>query len=472
MKKIILTTLAALSITAAVHAEVDIKLIVDDKIIDTAPISMNDRTLVPLRALMESTGAEVLWDEATMGIDITRNEEKVHVAIGNSVMNTTDGDVTLDAAPILYNDTTTYVPLRAICEAFDFKVDWDEGTQTVLINAPDGCPYVDVYDGMTVKDYMDSTGKTVADIEAEMSISSEKFDETTPLIEFFNAVPMSYVAGTHEITTEELREILAIPDETADDAEWGEVFGEVTLGNYLKYLFGEEEDEELFTFFKSYYSLGDEYTKDTKIKFVRTILDTFDKMATDSNQTPDESVFSEEQLAEYEAMLPELCKEKIHFTITLEDGSKMSGELYPNLAKNTVENFVELCNAKFYDGLIFHRVIDDFMVQGGGFDKEFNQKPANTIIGEFYANGIVNPLKHERGVISMARTNDPNSASSQFFIMDEAAPHLDGYYAAFGKITEGFDVLDKIAQSETETNEMGMGDVPVKDIVIKSITIK
>ncbi len=471
MKKLILTTLAALSITAAVHADVNLKLIVDDKIIDTAPISMNDRTLVPLRALMESTGAEVLWDEATMGIDITRNEETIHVAIGNSVMNTPEGDVTLDAAPILYNDTTTYVPIRAICEAFDFKVDWDEGTQTVLINAPDGCPYVDVYGGMTVKDYVTDTGKSIADIEAEMYISSEKFDETTPLIEFFNAVPVSYVAQTYELTTAEFKEILGISSETPDDAEWGKVLGEVTLGNYLDFMFGTVDDEESFLFFKQYYQLGEEYTKDTKIKFIRTILDTFDLQAT-SNQTSDEPVYSGEQLAEYEAMLPELCEEKIYFTITLENGNKMSGELYPNLAPNTVQNFVDLCNAKFYDGLIFHRVIDDFMIQGGGYDKDFNIKPATNVVGEFYVNGIVNPLKHERGVISMARADDPNSASSQFFIMDEAAPHLDGYYAAFGKITEGFDVLDKIAQSETETNEFGMGDVPASDIIIKSITIK
>lgn len=164
--------------------------------------------------------------------------------------------------------------------------------------------------------------------------------------------------------------------------------------------------------------------------------------------------------------------ETIGFTIELENGDVMKGELYPDVAPETVENFVKLANENFYEGLIFHRVIPGFMIQGGGMDKDFNPKEADSIKGEFTSNGFKNDLKHTRGVISMARTSVPDSASSQFFIMHEDYPSLDGQYAAFGKITEGLDVVDKIAETKTTTvAELGMQDVPVEPIVIKSITI-
>lgn len=152
--------------------------------------------------------------------------------------------------------------------------------------------------------------------------------------------------------------------------------------------------------------------------------------------------------------------------IELENGKNIKAELYPDVAPITVDNFVNLVKEGFYDGLIFHRVIKGFMIQGGdplgsgmgGADKK--------IKGEFMANGVKNDLKHTRGVLSMARSSNPNSASSQFFIMHEDAPHLDGQYAAFGKVIDGMDAVDEIA--ETEVNYM---DKPVKDQVMKKVTI-
>ncbi|MDY3929985.1 MAG: peptidylprolyl isomerase [Clostridia bacterium] len=173
-----------------------------------------------------------------------------------------------------------------------------------------------------------------------------------------------------------------------------------------------------------------------------------------------------------EAESPELYADAIPFTIELENGGVMKGELYPNLAPKTVENFVKLVNEKFYDGLIFHRVIEGFMIQGGGYDTEMNIKEADEIVGEFASNGFKNPLKHTKGVISMARTNEPDSASSQFFIMHEDTSSLDGQYAAFGRITEGLDVIDEIAEGETTNDpKYGMPDYPVKPVVIKTIKI-
>ena len=153
--------------------------------------------------------------------------------------------------------------------------------------------------------------------------------------------------------------------------------------------------------------------------------------------------------------------------IELETGEIIELELYPDVAPVTVSNFKYLCDNNFYDGLIFHRVIEGFMIQGGCPDGTGGGGPEHRIKGEFSSNGFENNLLHERGVISMARTNDPDSAGSQFFIMHEDAPHLDGEYAAFGRVTNGMEVVDKIATTKTGANNR-----PVEDVVIKTIRIK
>ena len=137
-------------------------------------------------------------------------------------------------------------------------------------------------------------------------------------------------------------------------------------------------------------------------------------------------------------------------TIQMKDGGVMKAELYPEIAPATVKNFVDLAAKGFYNGLIFHRVIPGFMIQGGDPEGTGMGGPGYTIKGEFSANGFKNDLKHTRGVLSMARAFDPNSAGSQFFIMHENSPHLDGQYAAFGKVIEGIEVVDKIASAKTD----------------------
>lgn len=151
----------------------------------------------------------------------------------------------------------------------------------------------------------------------------------------------------------------------------------------------------------------------------------------------------------------------------MENGDIMRGELYPEIAPKTVENFVKLVEEGFYDGLIFHRVIPGFMIQGGCPDGTGMGGPGYSIEGEFTANGFPNNLKHERGVLSMARSMNPNSAGSQFFIMVADAPHLDGQYAAFGKIVEGMEAADTIVNQKR--NMMDKPDVPQ---VMKKVTIE
>lgn len=155
------------------------------------------------------------------------------------------------------------------------------------------------------------------------------------------------------------------------------------------------------------------------------------------------------------------------FTMELENGKVVKGELYPDKAPETVKNFESLANKGFYDGLTFHRVIPGFMIQGGDPEGTGAGGPGYTIHGEFAANGFKqNDIRHTRGVLSMARTMAPNSAGSQFFIMHADSPHLDGQYAAFGKVTDGMDAVDEIAKTKTN-----YADKPLKDQKIKSIRV-
>ena len=153
-------------------------------------------------------------------------------------------------------------------------------------------------------------------------------------------------------------------------------------------------------------------------------------------------------------------------TMTMENGGVIKAELYPEVAPNTVNNFIDLINRGFYDGLIFHRVIPGFMIQGGCPEGTGMGGPGYSIKGEFTSNGFKNDLKHTKGVLSMARAMHPDSAGSQFFIMVANAPHLDGQYASFGKVIEGMEVADKIVAQKTD-----MYDRPYEDQVIKSVTV-
>lgn len=153
-------------------------------------------------------------------------------------------------------------------------------------------------------------------------------------------------------------------------------------------------------------------------------------------------------------------------TFEMENGDVFKVELYPEKAENTVRNFISLVNDGFYDGLIFHRVIKNFMIQGGDPEGTGMGGPGYAIAGEFSQNGYKNDLKHERGVISMARSMMPNSAGSQFFIMHKDSPHLDGAYAGFGRVIEGMEVVDKIATTKT-----GFSDKPKEEQKMKKVTV-
>ena len=154
-------------------------------------------------------------------------------------------------------------------------------------------------------------------------------------------------------------------------------------------------------------------------------------------------------------------------TIVLNNDKVLKAELYPEIAPNTVNNFISLIQSGFYNGVCFHRVIEDFMIQGGDPQGTGMGGPGYSIKGEFTSNGFKNELKHTRGVLSMARSMNANSAGSQFFIMHQDSPHLDGQYASFGKLTEGFDVLDEIATTKTDWS-----DRPYEDIYMKSVSVE
>lgn len=159
-------------------------------------------------------------------------------------------------------------------------------------------------------------------------------------------------------------------------------------------------------------------------------------------------------------------KKNPEVTLTMADGAEIKLELYPKKAENTVKNFIELAEDSYYDGLKFHRVIKGFMIQGGCPEGRGTGNPGYAIKGEFSANGFENDLSHQRGTISMARSSNPDSAGSQFFIVHQDSPHLDGQYAAFGRVIEGMDVVDQIAETKT-----GPGDMPLEDQIIESAAV-
>ena len=159
-------------------------------------------------------------------------------------------------------------------------------------------------------------------------------------------------------------------------------------------------------------------------------------------------------------------------TIEMENGDIIKAELYPEIAPNTVNNFISLVKKGFYDGVIFHRVISGFMIQGGDPKGIGVGGPGYCIKGEFTANGFKNDLRHSRGVLSMARTMAPNSAGSQFFIMHEDAPHLDGQYAAFGKVTEGMENVDKIAETRVDYNDRPRTKQMMKKVTVETFGVE
>lgn len=159
-------------------------------------------------------------------------------------------------------------------------------------------------------------------------------------------------------------------------------------------------------------------------------------------------------------------------TFEMENGDIMKAELYPEIAPNTVNNFISLVQNGFYDGLIFHRVIRGFMIQGGCPDGTGMGGPGYTIKGEFSQNGFVNDLRHTEGVLSMARAMHPDSAGSQFFIMHKNSPHLDGAYAAFGKITEGMDIVNKIAETATDYSDRPLEEQKMKKVTVDTMGVE
>lgn len=175
----------------------------------------------------------------------------------------------------------------------------------------------------------------------------------------------------------------------------------------------------------------------------------------------------EKTAANKERMINKMEAKHPIVTIEMENGKKIRVELYPEVAPNTVSNFISLVQKGFYDGLIFHRVIRGFMIQGGCPDGSGMGGPGYSIPGEFQINGFANDLKHTAGVISMARSGHPDSAGSQFFIMHEDAPHLDGSYAAFGKVTEGMSVVNEIAECATDRRDRPLEEQRMKEVTVE-----
>jgi len=267
------------SVNAANSANIPIKLISDNKIIDTESVVVNERTLIPVRKLLESVGATVEWENSTQRIDLTRNGKKISMHIGSNILITPDGDKEMDIAPILHNGNTTYAPIRAIAEEFGLLTDWDGGTKTILITSPDGCHYVDFYDGMTVKQSLEKSGMSAEEFEAITGLDYEKYKDKL-YVQANNEVPTSVIAKANNMTFAELKEVTGFDDSITPDTPWGVATGSLSMRNYINAFLNPAQygmnTQDVFEIIRNSYGLGNEYTLETKFRFVRTIIDTFD----------------------------------------------------------------------------------------------------------------------------------------------------------------------------------------------------
>lgn len=341
MKKILLPIIAAAALTAGATVYADgVIVTVNGTRLDTEAQIVNDRTMIPLRAVSNALGCGIAWNSEDKGITIYRAADGVSVP-DSIVMCWIDkdhafrmdgyalgGSIVMDTPPLIINDRT-YVPVRSVAELLGAEVEWEEDTRTAVITGT-------VTEGAT-----DEFTESLIDYERAMLNMYQPYCD--------------YVDGT--IKTENI---------------------EITLAN----------------------------------------------------------------------------------------GGKIDVELYPELAPVTVNNFITLADADYYNGLIFHRVIEGFMIQGGGFDADGSYIQTQNIRGEFLANGVFNIIPHDRGVISMARAQSYNSGSGQFFIMHADYPYLNGEYAAFGKVISGMEYVDAIALAETDEN-----DKPLENQIIERIEV-
>ena len=463
----------------------------------------NDTTYIVAEEL-RTFGFSVEWngDDRTLNISRDSGSNSINQC---SIPRAIPADmVGQNALPVLETDIKTYIdgeltdsgnidgktviPFKALGQFGN--VEYDDGIRAAKLWVEDGLQKNTVMQSLLPSGdsetsdanpynemgYIDVTGKTIAEIAAESGMRVSEFlsqyglpadmPNTTSETAAFYMMPVSVVANLYGIGFDELKDELGFSDYITADTPWGVAEGGLTLGSYL--------GEDALDGFKAKYGFGDEITSATKWRDVRNTVDAAAKREYSNNNIafddsePDKS-------------------DPVHIKIILSKNQEIEADLYPHVAPESVANFVKLIEENFFDGLIFHRVINGFMIQGGGYDQSlykgnFTAKEADAIKGEFRSNGFANNLKHTRGVISMARTVDPNSASSQFFIMHQDAPHLDGEYAAFGEVTKGMNVVDEIAESKTATFDgkvlyMGerysqqMTDVPEKPIVIRKIKV-
>ena len=466
----------------------------------------NDTTYVVAEDLRDF-GFLVEWNGDNRTLSVSRdsrsnsiNQRSIPQAVSADIVGT-------DALPILETDIKTYIngeltdsgnidgktviPFKSLAQFGNIL--YDDSIRSAKLWIEDGLQINTVMQSLLSKDglyesganpynemgYIDVTGTTIAELAEANGIDLSAFlsqydlpadmPATTNETAAFYMMPVKTVALINGMDFDGIREVLGFGDDITEDTPWGVAEGSATLEKYV----GAGNLEN----FKAMYGLGDEVTAETKWKEVRNTVDT---IAKEKNGLSDDSDMA------YGQTEPDKS-DAIHIKITLSNNQEIGADLYPHVAPETVANFVKLANEGFFDGLIFHRVIDGFMIQGGGYDQSFYKgnftaKEAETITGEFRSNGFANNLKHTRGVISMARTSDPDSASSQFFIMHRDAPYLDGEYAAFGEVTSGMNVVDDIAASKTialdgKASYMGnnfsqeMTDVPEKAIVIRKIKI-
>jgi len=445
MKKILsflLIVILVVSTLAVVSAstEREIFVINDGEMVrfDVQPQIINDRTMVPMRAIYEAMGATVSWDETTQTASGTKDGVTVSMTIGNPEMSVNGETLLMDAPPVII-DGRTLAPARFVAEAFGSNVEWDTNARLVMIYNTD----MPVYAAFP---HIPDFGKCYG-IEPVSQFVRSNFAYIS--YELFREDINQYTLGKYDDT---LRALNYVEDTEGFENEMTELDGKIK--RFIR------NDKDMAEFF-----VWTELDSAEGVLCVEVIIPT----CTDEEVIEMENYYRESMGLTADISYPfeiTTTREMIPAVIEVENYGTIELELYPDIAPITVSNFQYLANRGFYDGLIFHRVIEGFMIQGGCPEGTGVGGPGYEIKGEFLANGVENSLEHKKGVISMARKRGYNSAGSQFFIMHADAPHLDGEYAAFGRVSKGMEIVDRIASVATDAS-----DRPDADIVIKTIRV-
>lgn len=497
MKKLLVTLFVMLTCFLAIEATATeipesvnpYKLIVDTTYLNEASVKVVDgRTCVPLRSLLQATGATVEWQSETRSVILNRNGREISLTIDSNVMKTPEGNVIMDVAPYLHEGTTTYMPIRAICEAYNFTVEWDTPTRTILVRTPGGRKILDSNPGMTLEQVIYAQGMTPNDYMTARAIDIDRYNEIKDMlwIDVTEGITLSDEAKAAGVETSVIKELLDLEENLPDDTLWVDIVNELPMFYYIAYLSPVDGKglsiEDAFDRYCKFHQLGhsykkvvdsedpymfySEYSLYTKYKFIRCHVEETQFLKGNFNY------WEADQKAQNLDISISLTASTIPFTFEMKDGSKITGVLYPDVAPESVNYFITLANEGFYNGLVFHYLKANDNVQTGYCLRDERIKTPQTR-RPVRASSILeeNQLPFEEGLLSFNDFKSPYSGDGVISIVIGTESTRDNFLA-FGKVDEkSVDVLEKMIDKTHMWEEYHIPVVYNNSIEIKKVTI-